>query len=122
MDKILQRTRRPDVTFARNGKIFLAANVVHALSLRPGDSINIAFDKGECYLLAVPHEQNGRRYIAQCCASKRGTASFRANSTDLCRALLDFCNITSNVASFYVGEPATVEGELCLPIIYKLPL
>ena len=43
MIKLLQRTRRPDITFCRNGRISITARVVRLLSLQPGDSINIAF-------------------------------------------------------------------------------
>ena len=42
MIKLLERTRRPDITFSRNGRISITARVVRLLSLQPGDSINVA--------------------------------------------------------------------------------
>ena len=122
MIKLLERTRRPDITFARNGRIFITAKVVRQLSLQPGDSINIAFHLGECYLLATRHENATGRHIAQCYPTKKGSRNFCANSVDLSRLMLDHCNIRAQRASFIVGKCETIDGEVYLPIIYKMPL
>lgn len=120
MIKLLQRTRRPDITFCRNGRISITARVVHTLAIRPGDSVNVAFHLGECYLL-VSHNTVGR-HVAQCYPSKNGSHNFCANSVTLCRLMLDKCQVQGSRASFMVGKPETEDGETRLPIIYRHPL
>lgn len=122
MMQLLQRTRRPDITFSRNGRISITARVVHALAIHPGDSVNVAFHDGECYLLAVHHGSSQGRHIAACYPTKKGSHNFCANSVTLCRLLLDGSGISAQRASFLVGAPQNVGGQLCLPIIYKHPL
>lgn len=53
MIKLLEHTRRPDISFYRNGTIRIAARVSRMLSLSPGDVINIAVTEGE-YLFSLP--------------------------------------------------------------------
>ncbi len=122
MIKLLQRTRRPDITFSRNGRISITARVVRLLSLQPGDSINVAFHAGECYLLASRHHNAVGRHIAQCYPTKKGSRNYCANSVTLARLILDHCQIRSQRASFLVGKEETRGGEVYLPIIYKMPL
>ena len=122
MIKLLQRTRRPDITFCRNGRISITARVVRLLSLQPGDSINIAFHLGECYLLASRHANSVGRHIAQCYPTKKDSHNYCANSVCLARLMLDNCGIHDQRASFMVGEETTHDGDVCLPIIFKNPL
>ena len=122
MIKLLQRTRRPDITFCRNGRISITARVVRLLSLQPGDSINIAFHLGGCYLLASRHENAIGRHIAQCYPTKKGSRNYCANSVMLARLMLDNCKISQQRASFMVGKEEMRNGEVYLPIIYKMPL
>lgn len=122
MIKLLECTRRPDITFARNGRISITAKVVHQLSLQPGDSINVAFYDGEYYLFAVRHANAVGRHIAQCYPTKKGSHNYCANSVTLCRLMLGNCKIREQRASFMVGKEETRNGEVYLPIIYKMPL
>ena len=122
MIKLLERTRRPDITVCRNGRISITARVARLLSLQPGDSINIAFHLDECYLLAARHADAIGRHIAQCHPTKKGSHNYCANSVLLARLLLDYCGIHAQRASFMVGKEETRNGEVYLPIIYKMPL
>lgn len=122
MIKLLERTRRPDITFCRNGRISITARVVRILSLRPGDSINVAFHLGECYLLAFRHGNAIGRHVAQCYPTKKGSRNYCANSVTLCRLMLDKCKAQGERASFMVGKEEMRNGEVFLPIIYKMPL
>ena len=122
MIKLLERTRRPDITFCRNGRISITARVVRILSLRPGDSINVAFHLGECYLLAFRHGNAIGRHVAQCYPTKKGSRNYCANSVTLCRLMLDACKVEGERASFMVGKEETHNDEIVLPIIYKMPL
>lgn len=122
MIKLLERTRRPDITFCRNGRISITARVVRMLSLQPGDSINIAFHLGECYLLPVRHAGTPGRHHAQCYPTKKGSRNYCANSVMLARLMLDNCGIKEQRASFMIGQAEKRDGETVLPIIFKHPL
>ena len=50
MESLLKTTRRPDIAFYRNGRIDISANVVKALDIQRGDSIDVTTDGYE-YLL-----------------------------------------------------------------------
>lgn len=122
MIKLLELTRRPDITFRRDGRISITARVVRLLSLQPGDSINIAFHQGECYLLPERHPNAVGRHIAQCHRTKKGSNNYSASSAQLARLMLDKCGVKANRASFAVGLPEKINQEIAVPIIYKDPL
>ena len=122
MIKLLAQTRRPDITFCRNGRIFITASVVRTLGLCPGDSINIAFHEEECLLFASQHHHGIGRHVAQCYQTKTGSRNFCANSVALCRAMLKACNVNAPRAAFFVGQAITHLDRTYLPIIYKMPL
>lgn len=125
MFNLLTHTRRPDVSFNRNGKIRLTARVVRMLSMSPGDSINIAVNDGEYLLHSTPHDADEtlRRFEAKCYPSKRGGGKhYCANSVRLCRSLLEAIGSHADKVSFNVGEALTISGTLYLPIITLKPL
>lgn len=122
MIKLLQQTRRPDITFCRNGRIYITARVSRILSLAPGDSINIAYDNGEYLLFAVRHPAGIGRHIARCFPSKKGGNNLSASSVKLCRIVLNHANVQSTRASFMAGEAFEKNGTTFLPIIIKCPL
>lgn len=121
MIKLLEHTRRPDITFQRNGRINITARIARMLNLCPGDSINILINDGECLLGALHHNNIGR-HVASVHPTKKGSSNYSANSVSLCRAFLDYCNFTGPRAAFMVGLPMEVAGTVYLPIIYKMPL
>lgn len=88
MESLLKTTRRPDIAFYRNGRIDISANVVKALDIQRGDSIDVTTDGYE-YLLYVSHRAGVGRFEAQCLPTnvKKSTNSFRAHSIRLCRAV-----------------------------------
>ena len=145
MIRLLENTRRPDITFNRNGRIFIAARVARLLSLAPGDALNIALNcneiscqraqcgihsniaecsrdcaKGE-YLLYVIHKPFGR-HEAQCYPTKQGSHNFCANSARLARALMDACNISTTRVAFMIGQQITIQETVYCPIITRYPL
>lgn len=120
MQKLLENTRRHDITFCRNGIIRITARVVHILGLSPGDSINIAFSNGEYLLFATRH--NVGRHEGQCRPTKKGSGNFCANSARLCRSLFEALNLSCDKASFMAGEKVELADTIYLPIITKLPL
>ena len=122
MIKLLEHTRRPDVSFSRNGTIRITARVARVLSLRPGDALNIAVANGEYLLLAVHLATNIGRHEAQCYPSKRGGSNLCANSVRLCRSLLDSVGVTADKAAFMVGEAFVNGNTTYVPIITLHPL
>lgn len=121
MKMLLQSTRRPDISFCRDGRISVTAKVARALDIRPGDSINVAFQLDECFLVCEKHSGVGR-HVAQCHPSNRGSRRLCANSVALARAMLDRCGVAGPRAAFFTGQAVRIGGRLCLPIIHKMPL
>lgn len=123
MIKLLEHTRRPDITFCRNGRILITARVARLLSLRPGDALNIVVSKGE-YLLHAIHIQNSiGRHEAQCFPTKKGISNnYSANSVRLCRALLNSVGVTADRASYMIGEAFERDGVMYVPIITLHPI
>lgn len=123
MIKLLEHTRRPDISFSRKrGTIRITAKVARVLALRPGDSINIAVSNGEYLLHAVHCVNNFGRHEAQCYPTKKGSDNYCAYSVRLCRSLFDSVGIKADKVAYMVGE-AFVRGETTyIPIITQLPL
>lgn len=116
----LDNTRRPDITFHSDGRIDITARVAKALSLHPGDVIDIAHDAGEYYLY-VKHRNTIGRHEAQCRATYRGKTcnNLRAHSKRLCLAVLKV-NGNYTIARLPVGEPQQHSSlGIVLPIIIK---
>lgn len=123
MIKLLEHTRRPDISFHRNGTIRIASRVARILSLRPGDAINIAVNDGEYLLYAVRYQNTNYRYEAQCYRSKRGGGeNYCANSVRLCRALFNSVGVKSARVSYMAGEAVDKNGVKYVPIITLHPL
>lgn len=124
MIRLLSHTRRPDISFHRNGTIRIAARVVHALSISPGDTINIAVSGNEYLLYACAHSATDTtvRFQARCYPTKRRSRNYRALSASLCRALLDSIGLSAQSAAFFTGEPLMRDGAVYLPIITLSPL
>lgn len=123
MIKLLEHTRRPDLSFHRNGTIRIAARVARILSLRPGDAVNIAVTDGEYLLYAVRYQNTNYRYEAQCYRSKRGGGeNYCANSVRLCRALFNSVGVKSAHVSYMAGDAVEKNGVTYVPIITLHPL
>lgn len=122
MIKLLEHTRRPDISFSRNGIIRITARVARVLALRPGDAVNIAVSNGE-YLLHAAHRVNNiGRHEAQCYPSKKGGGNYCANSVRLCRALLDSTGAKGDTVAYMVGEPFVRDNTTYVPIITRHPI
>lgn len=122
MDKLIENTRRPDISFCRSGRIMITARVADILDIHPGDSINISAGNGEYLLHAVRHLNSLGRHVAQCYPTNRRSRNFCANSVRLCRAILSAAGVNSARAAFITGEPIKHDSITYLPIITKHPL
>lgn len=123
MINLLEHTRRPDITFCRNGRILITARVARILSLRPGDTINIARDNNGEFLLFATHYENAiGHHVAQCYPTKKGSRNFCANSVSLCRSIFQASNVSGQRAAFMAGEPVVRNYSTYVPIITRRPL
>lgn len=118
--KLINRMRRPDITFFKSGKISITARVAKALNLHAGDSINILIDKGE-YLLYATHDSMGRCH-AKCWPSQRNSHHFCANSATLCKTLFQSLNLDTPRVAFFIGYPMEQEETVYLPLITRNPI
>lgn len=121
MINLLQHSRRPDITFCRNGRILITARVARILAIAPGDSINIAKDGREYLLFAVRHPADIGRHIARCYPTNKNSANYCANSVSLCRTMLEIAGVSTNRVAFMTGEPQQSDTTTYLPIITHHP-
>lgn len=92
MKSVLGSTRRPDISFYRNGKIDITARISDAIGLEDGDVIDIAEDRGEYYLyVRVKSSEAVGRHEARCFPTHKGgkrNRNFRAYSRKLSEFVL----------------------------------
>ncbi len=123
-NSILGHTRRPDITFSRQGKVELSARLSRLLNLMPHDVVDILQDDrtGDCYVYCK-HRSNGTRHDAQVFPTNRYGNHFRLHSKKLCRAVFArFPYHKGNKLSMPVAEALqNIDGHEAVLII-NLPL
>lgn len=125
MESLLGNTRRPDVSFFKNGRIDITASVAKKLNLGNGDVIDIARCDRELYLYVKwrNHDVVGN-HTARCktTKSKERCANFRAFSVKLCASILEICN-AENVVRLAAGDAIHVEGiGAAVPLVTRINL
>lgn len=123
-NSILGRTRRPDITFSRQGRVELSARLSKLLSLAPRDVVDILHDNrnGECYIYCK-HRSNGACHEAQVFPTNHNGNHFRLHSVKLCRAVFSlFPTYKDYKLSLPTAEEITnINGHDAVQII-NLPL
>ena len=123
MEMILPTTRRPDITFHADGRIYITARIARTLHISPGSCINIAVREGEYLLLAHNYHVPVGSHGGSCHPTNRGGRYYRANSVKLCRAIINACGIQgAHRAALMCGTPVSIDGRTCLPIITRNPI
>lgn len=120
MFRILAKTRRPDITFHKSGRIDIASYIARLLNIQKGDVIDIAVTDGEYYLFVPTHCGCGR-HEGVCFPSNnraKKTNSFRAHSTRLCRSILAVAG-SNEKACLPCGELCELSIGKAVPIIVK---
>lgn len=118
MESLLHRnSRRPDVSFYRDGRIDITARVARLLGIRPGDVIDIAHEGGEFYMF-VSHKADDAqgRHEGQCYPTKHRSHNFRTHSKRLCQAIMALSNAT-NVARLPIGDTALLFDKTVTAVI-----
>lgn len=131
MPNLLNRIRRPDVTFYPGGRIDISSRIAQKLSIQKGDVIDVLAEKGE-YMLYVRLRAEGcliGRFEAQCYHANIGkhrAYNFRAHSRQLTEAVFLASQGTKDYGKplrLPAGEPVTIEGKgLAIPLIIRNPL
>lgn len=104
--RILENSRKPDLTFHRDGRIDITARISNMLDLKSGDVIDILFD-GEDWFMYVKYRAGEvvGRHEAQCHPTNRGKKrcrNFRTNSKRICNAVLEMSG--GDTARIIAGE------------------
>lgn len=123
MQSILGNTRRHDLVFHVSGRIDLSASVGKQLSLKNGDSVDIAEHSGEYYLYVKTRNSDRLgRHIAQCFSTNKRLHTcntFRCQSRKLAQAVLQLCNLHQK-ACIAVGQALEIENYgICIPLITR---
>lgn len=121
MIRLLQNTRRPDVTLHASGRIDIAARAARLLGLCAGDVISIALDErtGEAYLYIRHHNAVGRHEAQVYPTNKRGKVcnNFRCHSKRITSRLLAE---GQQVARLPAGDPLDTQTfGVALPLIIR---
>lgn len=110
MVSLLGNTRRPDISFYRDGRIDITSRVARSLELCDGDVIDVMKHKSEFYLyVRYRNYEILGKHEAQCHSTKRHSNHFRAHSVRLCSAILRECD-TSHAALLPAGETVILDG------------
>jgi hypothetical protein len=129
MESILgNSTRRPDITFYRNGRIDITSRITKLMNLREGDVIDIGIEKGEFILYCLRKAEDVKgRHEAQCYSSHKGrrhpSRNLRAYSKRLAARILDIAR-AGDIARIWAGETVEVEDHgtavIIIPASYNI--
>lgn len=124
-ESLLGNTRKPDVSFFKDGRIDITSRVARALDLADGDVIDVVRCGSEMYLYVRWRGQDvAGKHTAQCHLTKtrRTCHNFRAFSVKLCRAILEHC-ADANTARLAAGDKVDIEGiGAAIPLITRINL
>lgn len=119
MRSIIGNTRRPDITFYRNGRIDITSYVTKMLGIHEGDVIDIACVDKEYYLyIRIKGDKIVGRHRGQCFSSKQNSRNFRTYCKRLCEFL--FADSECNKIQLAIGTPVEVyDIGKAIPIITR---
>lgn len=125
MESLLGNTRRPDVSFYKDGRIDITSRVARSLNLCDGDVVDIAKSDRELYLYVKWRKADVvGKHTAQCRATKqhKSCTNFRLFSVKLCTTILDMCG-AENTARLAAGSKVALEGiGDAVPLITRINL
>lgn len=120
MESILGNSRRPDVTFYRDGRIDITSRVARMLQLTEGDVVDIGIHQDEYYLYVRTRGKDVvGKHSAQCFASKKNSCNYRAYCRKICAAILG----SSEIARVPAGDAVELpQIGIAVPLIIRLNL
>lgn len=118
----MSKTRFPDITVNRNGRIDISARVAHILQLANGDILDISegVARGEvCISVRLRKQQALGRHRCRCYTpSRTGRGTFRTWSKEIAAGLLAKVG-NPDRASFLCGYPFDIDTDTYIPIITR---
>lgn len=125
MESLLGNTRKPDVSFFKDGHINITARVAKTLNIEEGDVIDILKDGKELYLYVKAKSKDVVGLHMNRCRSTRpekGYRNFRTNCKRLCDAIFQLCG-SSEVVQLAAGEGFEIENiGIVVPLITRINL
>lgn len=125
MESLIGNTRKPDLTFFRNGQINITARIAKCLSLSEGDIVDILKSDRELYFYVK--SRNGDivgQHSGRCRSTrpKKGYRNFRVNCKRLTDAIFRECN-GRDVVQLAAGDLIEIDhiGK-ALPLITRINL
>ena len=125
MESLIGNTRRPDISFFRNGQINITARIAKYLFLSEGDIIDVMKSGKELYLYVKSRSKDIVGLHSGRCRStrpKKGYRNFRANCKRLTDAIFEECD-GDKVVRLAAGDPIDIEplGK-AIPLITRINL
>lgn len=125
MESLLGNTRKPDISFFKDGHINITARIAKSLNIEEGDVVDILKDDRELYLYVKAKSNDLVGLHTNRCRStrrKEGYRNFRANCKRLCDAIFEICH-GSEVVQLAAGECFEMENiGLVVPLITRINL
>jgi hypothetical protein len=125
MESILGNTRKPDLSFFRDGHIDITARVAKGINIEEGDIIDILKDNRELYLYVKTKNKDVVGLHTGRCRStkhKMGCRNFRVNSKRLCDAIFERCGNPERV-QLAAGESFEMPNVgFVVPLITRINL
>ena len=124
MTSLLGRSRKPDLTVHRHGKIDITARTAKTLGLRKGDVVDIVEDGGE-YYLTVRHRAEdtvGRHEGVVSPTNPRCLRhhNFRCYSRKLAKAVMEICGADGRDSlRLMTGEEVEIDGRKAVCVIMR---
>lgn len=125
MESLLGNTRRPDVSFFKDGHINITARIAKSLQIEEGDIIDILKHDKELFLYIKLKSKDVVGLHSGRCRStrpKKGYRNYRINSKRLCDAIFKLCD-GSDVVQLAAGEIVEIPNiGLAVPLITRINL
>lgn len=120
MESLIGNTRRPDVTFYKNGRIDITSYASRTLGVQDGDVIDIGHSQGEYYLYVRLRKDNCLgRHEGMCASSKRGSRNLRLYSKRICDVIFAVSKAQEKV-QLAIGSPIEIEDVgIAVPLITR---
>ena len=110
-------SRKPDVSFYKNGRIDITARAARVIGIAPGDVLDVAYDGDEYYMFvrSKADECTGR-HEAKCWPTKKGSHNYRAHSKRLCTAIMKLSK-AQDVVRLPIGDRALLFNKTTPAVI-----
>lgn len=121
MESLLSHSRKPDITFHRNGRIDISARIAHKLSLAKGDVIDVTVAENEL-MLFVKYKGTERigRHEATVYPTSAGRGTFRTWSKAFVNSMMRIAQVSQADSLKLPCGKEVVRGEhIYIPIIFR---